>query len=254
MSFLQKIKNAIIPARTVSIGAIADAAVKSAHVPAAIGFPPGFELNAEFVAALEAIKSGVPLVFVTGQAGTGKSTLIDIVQRTFAGKNVVVVVPTGIAALNVGGQTIHSFFKLPPKPLDASDVKTVQDRTLYERMDLLIIDEISMVRPDVMDAVDLFLRQNRRTPHMPFGGVQLLLVGDLFQLPPVVSHEEDAFFIAREYTSRFFFSAKALSTLQMAVVELKKIYRQSDPSYIALLGNIRRGVNTRASVEQLNVV
>ena len=141
----------------------------------------------EYKKVIELINHKIPVIFVTGSAGTGKSQLLMFI-RTIKALNTVYLAPTGIAAVNIGGQTIHSFFKFPSKIVLPEDIKKVTDRSLYNRMDLLVIDEISMVRADMMDAIDTFLKVNRGNDS-PFGGCQILMVGDLFQLPPVIINE-----------------------------------------------------------------
>jgi ATP-dependent exoDNAse (exonuclease V) alpha subunit len=190
-------------------------------------------------------------VFVSGKAGTGKSTLIDFLRRSYNG-NIVVVAPTGVAALNVKGATIHSYFRFPPRVVTDEDIKQVKDRRLYTKLDLLVIDEISMVRADVLDGIDKFLRLNGRHSDRPFGGTQLLLVGDLFQLPPVVSRTEEAVLFSRKYTSPYFFSAKSLERCQMAPVELGKVFRQTDNAFVEMLDRIRVAEQLETILPSLN--
>lgn len=192
----------------------------------------------EYRKVLEVVMSGFPIVFVSGKAGTGKSTLIQFLRQVTK-KNVAVVAPTGVAALNVKGATIHSFFRFPPRVLVDEDIQQVRDRRLYQKLDLLIVDEISMVRADVLDGMDRFLRLNGRDENAPFGGTQLLLVGDLFQLPPVVTTAEETVLFSRQYQSPYFFSAKALEHCQMAPIELGKVFRQRDPEFTNLLNKVR---------------
>ena len=198
----------------------------------------GIEITDEYKTVIKLLESGFPIVFVSGKAGTGKSTLIHYIRHTFK-KNVVVVAPTGVAALNVKGTTIHSYFRLPPRIVTDEDIKPVKDRRLYTKLDLLIVDEISMVRADLVDAMDKFLRLNGRYPNLPFGGTQLLFVGDLFQLPPVVTRSEESVLFARKYTSPFFFSAKSLANIAPAPIELSRVFRQNDPLFTDMLNKIR---------------
>jgi GTPase SAR1 family protein len=170
----------------------------------------GIELTEEFRQALETFELGTssPLL-VTGNAGTGKSTLLQHFRRNTK-KNVVVLAPTGMAAINVRGVTIHSFFKFPPRFLQKSDIRAVSDRMeVFRKIDTLIIDEISMVRADLLDAVDLSLRLHR-SDRRPFGGVQILFFGDVGQLPPVVTGRELEDYFSDVYKTPWFFSAKAL--------------------------------------------
>jgi ATP-dependent DNA helicase PIF1 len=196
------------------------------------------EVTNDYGVVARLIEAGFPIVFVSGKAGTGKSTLIRFLRHAYSG-NVVVVAPTGVAALNVKGSTIHSYFRLPPRIVTDDDIKEVRDRQLYTKLDLLVIDEISMVRADLLDGVDKFLRVNGRHSDRPFGGTQLLLVGDLFQLPPVVSRAEESILFSRKYTSPYFFSAKSLEHCQFAPVELGKVFRQTDVAFTELLDKIR---------------
>lgn len=178
-------------------------------------------------------------IFITGRAGTGKSTLLqDFLKNTR--KNVVVLAPTGLAAINVGGQTIHSFFKLPPHIITKEEIdKKRFPNDIYKNIDTLVIDEISMVRVDVFDAIDGILRKYKE-PKKPFGGVQLLLFGDLFQLPPVIEKQSGNLLQELGYESPYFFSAKSYPE-DMAVIELTKVYRQTDPEFIGFLDLIRKG-------------
>jgi hypothetical protein len=194
-------------------------------------------------------------VFLTGKAGTGKSTFLRyIADKT--NKNFVVVAPTGIAAINARGETIHSFFGLPFGPIQPSDPRLRSNRYNEEKtevmknLELLIIDEISMVRADLLDGVDYILRKVRRNPY-PFGGVQVLLVGDLFQLEPVVTNDEKPF-LENFYRSPYFFHAWALRELDLVNIELEKIYRQQDPFFIRTLNAIRNNTATYDDLVKLN--
>lgn len=191
----------------------------------------------EYRTVCDLLAAGCPVVFVTGNAGTGKSTLIRYL-RNVVDKQTVVLAPTGVAALNLEGATIHSFFRLPPRILDEEDIKQVHDRKLYRKLELLIIDEVSMVRCDLMDAMDRFLRRNRGSSE-PFGGVQLLLIGDLFQLPPVAPESVREVLQARGYASPHFFSAFGLQRTSLMPVELTSVYRQEDPEFVGLLNRVR---------------
>ncbi|HHH53464.1 MAG TPA: AAA family ATPase, partial [Bacteroidetes bacterium] len=142
------------------------------------------KLNDDFSSTLKLLENSDESFFITGSAGTGKSTLLRLFVETTS-KKTVVLAPTGIAALNVRGQTIHSFFKLPPNFIPKTAIKISKNSRIYKNLDTIIIDEISMVRADLLDNIDLFLRINRKSP-LPFGGVQMIFFGDLFQIPPVV--------------------------------------------------------------------
>ncbi len=214
-------------------------------------WPAGVEANQDFNDAFHLIESGEPFVFVTGRAGTGKSTFIRSLM-TMTKKRFAVVAPTGVAALNAGGQTIHSFFRFRPGPIDLNAILRQRSRRLYEKLELLIIDEISMVRADLMDGVERFLRMNGPDPELPFGGIQIVAVGDLYQLPPVVSDPEEMRMFGELYASEYFFSAHCLRREPMAVVELGKIYRQNEAMFIDLLNRIREGVDIERAIDELN--
>ena len=201
-------------------------------------FKDALELNSDFEYALDRMEKSSDLLFITGRAGTGKSTLLKLFQASTR-KKVVVLAPTGVAALNVGGQTIHSFFGLPPRLLDpVKDIKKRRYRKLYEKLDTIVIDEISMVRADMLDNIDYFLRLNRENPR-PFGGVQMVFFGDLFQLPPVVSSEIEKRLFQTTYKSPYFFSSKVLKTPTLEMIELQTVYRQKNRGFLRLLDSIR---------------
>ncbi|NLT36312.1 MAG: AAA family ATPase [Gaiellales bacterium] len=196
------------------------------------------------------LQAGHPLVFVSGNAGTGKTTLIRYLRRMLPLQSVVVA-PTGVAALNAGGSTIHSFFQFPPRLQEPRDVRVPADPRLHRRLQLLMIDEVSMLRCDIMDAIDTFLRRAREDAR-PFGGVQLLLLGDMFQLPPVVPRPEWAVLESRGYAGPYFFDAAALADLPLAHVELDRVYRQADPTFVGLLDRVRVARDLDVVVEALN--
>ena len=201
-------------------------------------------------------------LFLTGKAGTGKSTLLRHICETTKKKHVVLA-PTGIAAINVGGCTLHSFFKLPFHPLLPNDVRysernirealkyTGEKRKLIREVELIIIDEVSMVRADIIDFIDKVLRIYTRNRYEPFGGKQILFVGDIYQLEPVV-REEDRQLLRPWYPSQFFFDAKIFQTMPLVSIELKKVYRQNDQVFISLLDRIRTNQVTQAELAQLN--
>lgn len=195
-------------------------------------------LDGEFKDVLDQIENNRDHYFITGRAGSGKSTLLSIFCKTTK-KRTVIVAPTGIAALNVGGQTIHSFFRFPPKMMNTKDIKKLKNHYLYKNMDVLIIDEISMVRADMLDNIDLFLRVNRDRD-IPFGGVQLICFGDLFQLPPVVSTGFEKHYFNTIYSSPYFFSARIFENgVDLKMIELQKVYRQTEKFFVKLLDRIR---------------
>ncbi|MCB0662427.1 MAG: AAA family ATPase, partial [Saprospiraceae bacterium] len=197
---------------------------------------------------MEKTKKGA---FITGRAGTGKSTLLRLF-RTTTRKKIVVLAPTGVAALNVKGQTIHSFFGFPGRPLSPKDIKKVRNKKMYENLDVIIIDEISMVRADLLDNIDLFLKINRNNPE-PFGGVQMIFFGDLFQLPPVVASDAEAMLFNNFYESPYFFSAQVFDHgYTMEMLELHKVYRQENRYFLRLLDAIRTNRIDREDLEELN--
>ncbi|MBW8887043.1 MAG: AAA family ATPase [Fibrobacteres bacterium] len=208
------------------------------------------EWNDGFQEAKEWIESGCKCLFVTGKAGTGKSTLLQHLKRTVLSK-AVVLAPTGVAAVHVGGQTIHSFFRFPPHVLFPEAVARLGGGKIYAKLTTVIIDEISMVRADIIDAIDLFLRNHGPEGHAPFGGVQMIFFGDLHQLPPVVSpHEGEAFHSL--YESPWFFKARVFSRLPFDRVDLRKVYRQKEQTFLALLNAIRTGEAEEEDLERLN--
>lgn len=212
------------------------------------------ENNEAFELAYNIIERTDTSVFLTGRAGTGKTTFLrQLVQRS--SKQIVVAAPTGIAAINAGGVTLHSLFQLDfglflpgmnRKPLKFSRNKL----RLLRFMDLLVIDEVSMVRADLLDAVDDVLRRVRN-PDLPFGGVQLLLIGDLMQLPPVVTESERTLLESR-YPTPYFFSGDALRATHYVTIELTKVYRQEDDKFLDILGAIRQGQPSNEILEALN--
>lgn len=211
------------------------------------------ELNEGFRRALELMEKTDKNVFITGRAGTGKSTLLRYFRATTA-KRIVVLAPTGVAALNVRGQTIHSFFGFKPN-VTVERIKKIppsSDRgNVYRNIDAIVIDEISMVRADLLDCVDKFLRLNGPRKGLPFGGIQMIFIGDLYQLPPVVTGNERVAF-GSLYESPYFYSAHVFESIDMAFVELDKIYRQHDQRFIDLLNAIRNKSVSEEEIELLN--
>ena len=195
-------------------------------------------------------------IFLTGKAGTGKTTFLHAIKEKTP-KRIVVTAPTGVAAINAGGVTLHSFFQMPFGPfLPGSEAPAVQHRmrrakkNLIRSLDLLVIDEISMVRADLLDGVDSILRRYRRSD-LPFGGVQLLMIGDLHQLAPVVKKEEWQI-LQKYYDSPYFFSSTALRRAELIPIELKHIYRQSDQRFVELLNRVRDNQLDPPTLKQLN--
>lgn len=198
------------------------------------------DFNDQFTAAFDALENTSRNLFVTGKAGTGKSTLLQYFRHKTT-KNIALLAPTGVAALNIKGQTIHSFFQFKPDitPEAVNDIiiRKVK-RRMYEQLDAIVIDEISMVRADLLDCIDAFLRLFGKHYNKPFGGVQMIFLGDLYQLPPVVSKWEEDIFKGM-YASPYFFSAKVFPQLDLKILELQKIYRQKDEAFIHLLNALR---------------
>jgi ATP-dependent exoDNAse (exonuclease V) alpha subunit len=194
-------------------------------------------LSHEFTSILNQMEYTQDHLFITGRAGTGKSTLLQIF-RTTTKKRVVVLAPTGIAALNVRGQTIHSFFGFPPKLLNRNEIEKRKNNRVFVNLDMVIIDEISMVRADIIDNMDYALQINRKVAE-PFGGVQMVFFGDLFQLPPVVSTVFEKQYFSSVYDTPYFFSAKVMSSITLRMIELVHVYRQDERNFIRLLDSIR---------------
>jgi ATP-dependent DNA helicase PIF1 len=206
-------------------------------------------LGDEFNDLFKKIDSSKESFFITGKAGTGKSTFLKFFSKKTR-KRFIILAPTGIAALNVRGQTIHSFFKFPPRIITNSHVKKIENNKLYSRIDCIIIDEASMIRADLMDGIDKFMRLNGKDSKLPFGGCQLLLFGDLYQLPPVTSSSEYIF--SNYYDSPYFFDAKCFKKFNLNTVELSKIYRQKEEVFIKVLNEIRNGDISDESLKIIN--
>jgi ATP-dependent DNA helicase PIF1 len=209
--------------------------------------------NPESQRALQLMESTSQNIFLTGEAGTGKSTLLQYFRKTTE-KNVVVLAPTGVAALNVEGQTIHSFCSFGPD-ITVQKVKKLSPwsgkRKLLQKLHTIVIDEISMVRADLLDCVDKFLRVNGPMDHKPFGGIQVVLIGDLHQLPPVEKDFASNQGMIKEYKSAYFFDSRAFRSTQFTFIALQKIYRQQDPVFINVLNAVR---NNTATDEHLNIL
>ncbi|MBP8754793.1 MAG: AAA family ATPase, partial [Chitinophagales bacterium] len=221
--------------------------------------------NENFKLAADLVNFTSQNIFLTGKAGTGKTTFLKHIRNTSL-KNMAVVAPTGVAAINAGGVTMHSFFLLPFEPFlpvrggwDAgyanqsnlfSKVRLSKaKREVMEQLELLIIDEISMVRCDKLDATDAILRYVRKS-NLPFGGVQMVFIGDMFQLPPVTKDDEWAM-LKNHYESPFFFHSKVVRQFPPLHIELKKIYRQKEQQFIDLLNNIRNNTMEQNDFEIL---
>ncbi len=229
------------------------------------------ENNQEFNYAVNLVNKTNKLIYLTGKAGSGKTTFLKFIKE-ITNKKTVVLAPTGVAALNAGGQTIHSFFKIAPSIYLPDDYRlrtkfeisddnhsTIFDNFKYRKdrlkliksMELLIIDEISMVRCDLLDVVDKLLRVFRDKEELPFGGCQVLLIGDAYQLPPIAQDNQWQL-LKEHYKSPFFFSSKVLTKHKPFYIELKKIYRQQDDVFINLLNNIRENKVNDEDMKLLN--
>ncbi|MCX6779279.1 MAG: AAA family ATPase, partial [Candidatus Magasanikbacteria bacterium] len=221
------------------------------------------EFNDEFKKALTLMEDTSKHFFITGRAGTGKSTLLTCF-REHTKKNIAVLAPTGVAALNVDGETVHSFFGFMPETTLQS-VKKLESNNkrlpMYQALDTIVIDEISMVRADLLDCVDKFLRLNGKDSRLPFGGIQMIFIGDLYQLPPVETKEQKILF-QDYYTSPYFFSARVFGDQQQSllsdnkfvfeILELEKIYRQSDIKFIDILNGVRNNSIQEKHLTELN--
>jgi methyl-accepting chemotaxis protein len=229
------------------------------------------ESNQEFFWASELEKYNHKLIYLTGKAGTGKTTFLKYLRET-SKKNIVILAPTGVAAMNAGGQTIHSFFQIKPSVYVPNDkrLRTISDfndtdkSTIYDHfkyfkekleiirgLDLLIIDEISMVRCDLLDVIDRLLRVFRHRKKEPFGGVQVILIGDTFQLPPIADFEQWEI-LKSYYKSPFFFSSNVIESNKPTYIELKKIYRQNEQEFIDVLNRVRVNQVTSNELNLLN--
>ena len=220
--------------------------------------------NQSFQEALKLIQHTQHSVFLTGKAGTGKSTFLRYICQNTKKKHIILA-PTGIAAINAGGSTLHSFFKLPFYPLLPDDPNlSSRDNRIYEffkydkvkrkvieQVELIIIDEISMVRADIIDAIDKILRIFSHNTHSPFGGKQMLLVGDVFQLEPVVTTENREL-INRYYPTPYFFSARVFNEMNLVSIELQKVYRQTDKAFVSLLDHIRNNTVDNGDLQLIN--
>ncbi len=213
--------------------------------------PDDFVLSEEFESIVGQLENTKDHFYITGKAGSGKSTLLAYF-RSITQKNTAVLAPTGVAAIRVKGQTIHSFFGFPPKVIQTRHIKKVRQIELLQNLETLIIDEISMVRADVFDAIDYSLRVHRKKLTQPFGGVQVIVFGDLFQLPPVVNMDESSL-LERIYPSgQFFFHSNIFQDAQFKTLELQSIYRQKDDHFIYLLNAVRDGSITHSQIDNLN--
>ena len=209
-------------------------------------------LSAEQQAVFDAIETTQDHIFVTGRAGTGKSTLLNHLSW-HTSKQIVICAPTGVAALNVGGQTIHSLFRLPIGVIADHEIEQSRElRKLLGTIDTIVIDEVSMVNADLLDAVDRSLRQARQRPHEPFGGAQVVLFGDPYQLAPVPGDGDERAYFEDQYRSMWFFDAKVWSDADLRVYELSVIHRQHEAEFKYMLNAVRHGRVTAEIAQRLN--
>jgi ATP-dependent DNA helicase PIF1 len=210
------------------------------------------ELSAEQAAVYAAIENTREHIFVTGRAGTGKSTLLNHLSWNTS-KQIVICAPTGVAALNVGGQTIHSLFRLPIGLIADHDIEqNAELRKLLNTIDTLVIDEVSMVNADLVDAIDRSLRQARQRKNEPFGGVQVVLFGDPYQLAPVPGDADERAYFTDHYRSMWFFDAHVWNDAPLRILELAFIHRQSDSAFKEMLNAVRHGRVTAEIAGELN--
>ena len=219
---------------------------------AAAGWPKGVTPTPEFEAARAYIANGDGHLFVTGKAGTGKSTLLRALRGGDNDTSSVVLAPTGLAAVQVGGQTIHSFFGLPPRLVKPEDVKPSRRLGLMRKLRTLVIDEVSMVRSDLMEGIDRSLRLNRKRPHDPFGGVRLVLFGDPHQLPPVVQEGELRQYLEEKFGGPFFFNAPGFANSDSRLIELSTVFRQAGGPFLDALNALREGAPGDRALALLN--
>lgn len=211
------------------------------------------EITDEIEGALKIMENTHDTVYVTGKAGTGKSTLLKHFCKNTT-KKIAIVAPTGVAAINVGGMTIHSFFKFPFGILEESDIEFLFfKKELFENLETLVIDEVSMVRADLMNAIDVSLRKNTGNKNLPFGGVQIIMFGDLYQLPPVVTSAEEREYLQENYGGIYFFNAPVFREMRLNKIDLNKIFRQkNDDVFVNVLNNIRECRVTYTDLSALN--
>lgn len=212
--------------------------------------------NTAFLKALHFMENSSRSLFITGKAGTGKSTLIKIFKK-FTKKKFLILAPTGIASINAGGQTIHSFFRVPTRVILPGDKeihkfpKEHEARQIMQKVDTIIIDEISMVRADLLDAIDASLRKNTSNHQIAFGGKQVIFVGDPYQLPPVVTGTDEEV-MNYFYPSAYFFDARSFNRRFIELIELQKVYRQEDSEFLKLLNKIRLKQAAWPDIDALN--
>lgn len=210
------------------------------------------EITKEYKRCIKAIKKGIKFLFISGKAGVGKSVLIKFLKHKLRKKNILLVAPTGIASINIEGQTIHSLFGFKIDLLTKNNIEKPKGGTseVFNKTDIIIIDEISMVRADLLDAIDISLRLAKNNDE-PFGGIQIVAVGDLYQLSPIIKKEEKIYF-KEFYKTEFFFSAKVFEKIKIYPIILNKVFRQNDGITIEALNKIRLNVDHREAVAYIN--
>lgn len=214
-------------------------------------WPVGVRPSDEFVSVIREASGSGQSLFVTGRAGTGKSTLLRCLKSNLPQKTAILA-PTGLAAVNVHGQTIHSFFGFPPQLITADIVKRCRRAALFKNIETIIIDEVSMVRADLMQGIDLALRMTRKQPTKPFGGVQIIAMGDLHQLPPVIRDFDTKQFFHENFGGIYFFNAPVFQDAPLGLMELSTVYRQDDAAFIGALNGVRDGGPSNDHLEILN--
>ena len=217
-------------------------------------FPDGYEAQPIIAHILEQLRSeDRSPILVTGEAGTGKSTLVNYIKTVANIGHTAILAPTGVAALNVGGQTIHSFFRFPFQIIDEDALQDQRRNRLWKKVDLIVIDEISMVRADILDGIDIVMRAAQDSTQ-PFGGCRLLCVGDFHQLPPVIPGREKAVLGQLGYTGPYAYDAKVFENYPPVHFELTQVYRQKDPKFVSLLSGIRLAKNVDNTIAALNAL
>lgn len=211
--------------------------------------PDNFELTDEAKKAYELILSQTPVTFITGRAGTGKTTFIQYLRNVYKG-NLVVLAPTGMTAINIKGQTIHSFFRFPPRTFEDDEISNNYNK-IINQINMIIIDEVSMVQSDLIDHIDFALRKWKKN-QVAFGGVQLVLVGDCFQLSPWIKFGAEKKRFETKYKSQWFFDAYALQNIEFEPVNFTKIFRQKDPDFIRVLNRLRINRYSDNDIQYIN--
>lgn len=212
-------------------------------------------ITEEFKETLDLLEYGSGHMFITGKAGTGKSTLLKLFLEDKS-ENTVVLAPTGIAALNIGGQTIHRFFRFRVGTTPENVTQKLlhrEVRKIIRNLEVVIIDEVSMLRADLLDCIDKVLRKYGRDPNQPFGGIRMIFFGDLYQLPPVVkSNERDIFQKGSLYETEYFFDAHVMQEIKLLQIELTRVFRQKDQTFVNFLNKIRENNVTQNELESFN--